>query len=713
GPGDAPMTIDIDSTINGVHGKAKQGASYGYTKKLGYHPLLATRAETGEVLHVRFRGGRTNTGRGAPRFIDELVGRVRRAGATGELTLRADSGFWSKKVIKACRKHGVRYSITVRNTKPIKKAIGAIADDVWVRIPYPESGIAEVAEVAHDGARLIVRRVRNLNDQGELFPDWRYHAFITDRVGPTLELEADHRNHAVIELAIRDLKEGAGWNHFPSGRFNANAACLVLAALAHNLLRWTGRLALPAPGPVVAKTLRFRYLSLPGRVTRSARRETLHLPQNWPWRTQFSDGLGRLRAVPAAACPHRHRPNAPVTAKPCPGTARDLPRQPRHGDHGRERLNRNAPQDHLTAPPPSRPSASPHTSLGGGFRLNTTVWRGFAPGNRCMHHWPDDAAPCYACHHTASDPGPRNDAGLGDLSVRRSSRRSCSPELRGTALPEGAEAFVGVGGGEGADNGDRFVFELGVQGLAHTVEDQTSAPAEGEGGARGQAVSQLAGAGFDLVIGDDPVHEPPGFRLGGGEDPVGVHQFERAVEPDDPGEQPGGSTVHGDPDPGPAQTEARRLGGEDDVAGRQEGQPAADDRAMPDSDHGHLQPGEAGDRLVEFRDEIPDEWRALIDGVVAKHVDVGAEAEVLSVPPQDDGAHIGLRGQPRGGLGQFDQELGGEGVAGVGTVEHELGDGRADVANDGLEGHAASLPLFLGARLAGQESRRSHDATLR
>ncbi|MGH8976221.1 MAG: IS1380 family transposase [Acidimicrobiia bacterium] len=301
GPGDAPMTIDIDSTINGVHGKQKQGASYGYTKQLGYHPLLATRAETGEVLHVRLRGGRTNTGRGAPRFIDELVGRVRRAGATGQLTLRADSGFWSKKVIKACRKHGVRYSITVRNTKPIKKAIAGIADDVWVRIPYPESGIAEVAEVAHDGARLIVRRVRNLDDQGQLFPDWRYHAFITDREGPTLELEADHRNHAVIELAIRDLKEGAGWNHCPSGRFHANAAWLVIASLAHNLLRWIGRIALAAPGPVVAKTLRFRYLSLPGRMTRSARRETLHLPENWPWRTQFSAALDRLRAGPAAA----------------------------------------------------------------------------------------------------------------------------------------------------------------------------------------------------------------------------------------------------------------------------------------------------------------------------------------------------------------------------------------------------------------------------
>jgi hypothetical protein len=126
GPGDGPTTIDLDSTICEVHGYHKQGAAYGYTKRLGYHPLLATRAETGEVLHARQRTGKANTARGAARFVDETAGRVRRAGASGELTMRADSGFWSAKTIRACRRHQIRYSITVRQTKPIRQAIAFI-----------------------------------------------------------------------------------------------------------------------------------------------------------------------------------------------------------------------------------------------------------------------------------------------------------------------------------------------------------------------------------------------------------------------------------------------------------------------------------------------------------------------------------------------------------------------------------------------------------
>ena len=117
GPGDGPMTIDIDSTICEVCGYKKQGAAFGYTKVRGLHPLLATRADTGEVLHLRMRKGSANTGRGAARFVREVIGRVRRAGATGPLTLRADSGFWSKHVVKACRDHGVDYSITVNQNK--------------------------------------------------------------------------------------------------------------------------------------------------------------------------------------------------------------------------------------------------------------------------------------------------------------------------------------------------------------------------------------------------------------------------------------------------------------------------------------------------------------------------------------------------------------------------------------------------------------------
>jgi hypothetical protein len=136
GPGDQPMTIDLDSTITEVYSNQKQGASYGYTHVLGYHPLLATRADTGEMLHVRFRRGAVNSGRGAQRFVREVVGRVRRAGSSGALTLRADSGFFSQYVVEACRNHDLRYSITVRQYPAVKRAFQQIADDAWTRIEY-------------------------------------------------------------------------------------------------------------------------------------------------------------------------------------------------------------------------------------------------------------------------------------------------------------------------------------------------------------------------------------------------------------------------------------------------------------------------------------------------------------------------------------------------------------------------------------------------
>jgi len=297
GPGTDDLVIDVDSTICQVQGYAKQGAAYGYTRQLGYHPLLATRAGTGEILHTRMRKGSANTARGAQRFVRETVGRVRRAGATGQLVLRADAGFWSSKVIAACEHHDVRYSITVRATKPVVAAIDSIEDAAWTDIAYPDGGQAQVAETTLAGRRLVVRRTRLAGAQAQLFPDWRHHAFVTDRSGTAIDLDADHRHHAVCELAIRDLKHGAGLNHCPSGVFTANAAWAVLATLAHNLWRWTAILGGLATGPVVAKTLRRRYLRIPGRITRSARRYTLHLPARWPWRDAFMQALSRLRRV--------------------------------------------------------------------------------------------------------------------------------------------------------------------------------------------------------------------------------------------------------------------------------------------------------------------------------------------------------------------------------------------------------------------------------
>jgi hypothetical protein len=299
GPGDGPLTVDVDSTICEVCGYHKQGAGYGYTRRLGYHPLLATRAGSGEVLHARLRKGAANTARGILRFVDELVARLRRAGASGELTFRMDSGFWSAKLIRRLRGHRVRYSITVRQTKTVRVAIAAIPEQAWTQIAYQPDGVAQVAETPYRGDRLIVRRVRNQGDQAQLFATWRYHAFVTNRVETMLELDVDHRRHAVCELAIRDLKAGAGLAHLPSGQFNANAAWLGAATLAHNLLRWTATLGLGARNQqVVAKTLRRTLVALPGRLTRSTRQWRLHLPAGWPWAHSFTMALARLRCIP-------------------------------------------------------------------------------------------------------------------------------------------------------------------------------------------------------------------------------------------------------------------------------------------------------------------------------------------------------------------------------------------------------------------------------
>jgi hypothetical protein len=311
GPGAAPFTIDLDSTICETYGLAKEGAlHHGYTGVRGYHPLLAVAAGTGDVLMARLREGRANTARGAAHFLTETIGRVRYAGAVGALTMRADSGFYAHEIVAVCQRLGVRYSITVRQQRSLRRVIEAIPQDAWAPIPYWLEGGADVAETTYTpfagekGAkpvRLIVRRVKPTpGSQLALFALYDYHAFITDRDGGTLALEADHRRHSEIENAIRDLKYGVGLNHLPSGKFAANGAWLAVQVIAHNLARWTARIGLGA-GIVTTRTLRRRLFGLAGRLTRSARRVTLHLPARWPWAIGFTAALTRLRAIPIVA----------------------------------------------------------------------------------------------------------------------------------------------------------------------------------------------------------------------------------------------------------------------------------------------------------------------------------------------------------------------------------------------------------------------------
>ena len=188
GPGDGPLTIDLDSTMCETYGLAKQGARHhGYTGQRGYHPLLAIAAVTGDVLMARLREGRANTARGAAHFLRETVGRARHAGATGQLTVRADSGFYAHSVVSVCRKLNVRFSITICQHARLRNLIEAIPEADWRPIPYWMDGAVDVAETFYS-----------------------YHGFITNRDGDTLELEADHRRHAEVENAIRDLKYAWG-----------------------------------------------------------------------------------------------------------------------------------------------------------------------------------------------------------------------------------------------------------------------------------------------------------------------------------------------------------------------------------------------------------------------------------------------------------------------------------------------------------------------
>jgi hypothetical protein len=306
---DADLTVDFDSTIRQTYGIGKQGARFGYTGVRGYHPLLATLAGTGEVLHARMRGGNAGAARGAGSFVRETISRIRHAAATGTLTFRADSAFYSRAFVTACRDHDVAFSATVKTgIAAIRRAIAAIDDDAWTPIPYWLDDGADVAETTYTAfkgtkdaveLRLIVRRVRPTpGSQLAMDVVFDYHAILTDRDGELLEIEADHRAHAVVELAIRDLKAG-GLAHVPSGIFAANAAWLALAVLAHNLGRWTLAAAGEEWSKATTETLRTKLVSMPARLVHTARRLKLRAPTNWPWRDAFETALARIATIPA------------------------------------------------------------------------------------------------------------------------------------------------------------------------------------------------------------------------------------------------------------------------------------------------------------------------------------------------------------------------------------------------------------------------------
>ena len=374
GPGAAPFTIDLDSTICETYGLAKEGARHhGYTGVRGYHPPLAVAAGSGDVLMARLREGRAHTARGAAHFLRETIGRVRAAGASGQLTMRADSGFYAHAVVAVCRKLGVRFSITIRQQPSMRRLIEAIPEAGWTPIEYWLAGGADVAETTYtpfkgeqDAAsvRLIVRRVKPTpGSQLALFTRYSYHAFITDRAGQTLELEADHRRHAEIENAIRDLKYGVGLNHLPSGRLLAGRPGSGWPRGSSRPRRSGGGSSL-SPGGSLALLVS----------SRSICRRAGPGPSTSP---PPSPGCGRSRSRPDAA-----RPRRPLHCL-APACLRAPP-------HRRLLLSARPDSNRRTLPAPPTAPAPPKTTVSrstaranqtvGGFGIRRSWWNGRVRG---------------------------------------------------------------------------------------------------------------------------------------------------------------------------------------------------------------------------------------------------------------------------------------------------------------------------------------------
>ncbi|MGO4618082.1 IS1380 family transposase, partial [Nocardia sp. 2YAB30] len=312
---DVRAFVDIDSLLRPVYGYAKQGASYGHAKvsgkpilRKGLSPLAATISTdlaAPVIAGMRLRAGRTGSGKGAGRMVAQAVATARAAGVTGEILVRGDSAYGTRSVVGACRRTDARFSLVLKKDRAVARAIASIPADAWTPVRYPgavrdpETGEwvsdAEVAEIPYTAfaskpdavtARLIVRRVKDAARQDELFPVWRYHPFFTDSAEPAIDADITHRRHAVIETVFAVLIDGP-LAHIPSGRFGANSAWVLCAAITHNLLRAAGVLADPVLGRARGSTLRRKIIAVPARLASPQRKPVLHLPAHWPWTTAW------------------------------------------------------------------------------------------------------------------------------------------------------------------------------------------------------------------------------------------------------------------------------------------------------------------------------------------------------------------------------------------------------------------------------------------
>lgn len=322
--------VDVDDTVREVHGYAKQGAAFGYSKVRGLNIQLATISTPTDapvIARARLRKGNTASATGAGRMLAQAITTARAAGVTAKILARADSAYYGWAFVGTALRHKAWFSVTARMTPSVTAAITSIDPDAWQAIDYPNAvydededrwvSDAEVAEVPftaftgrrkaeHVPCRLVVRRVKRLqplasdgSEQGELFATYRHHAFITNSTLPVVEADQRHRDHALVEQVIAELKDGP-LAHLPSGKYAANAAWVACAAIAFNIARATAVAA--SMRTARWATLRNRIINIPARIATTGRRLVLHLPTHWPWVTDW-ESLWSTATGPPAAVP--------------------------------------------------------------------------------------------------------------------------------------------------------------------------------------------------------------------------------------------------------------------------------------------------------------------------------------------------------------------------------------------------------------------------
>src|SRR4051812_5089751 len=319
---DQAVFVDLDSTHRQVYGYAKEGAAVGRHKgKKTLHPLIAsvsTPIARPVLAGIRLRKGKAADVRGAARFLAETLAVVREIAPDSTVVVRGDSKFYTADVVATAARYRAHVSLTTGSNPSVNAAIAAISDAGWTAIHYPDAFVdtdtgelisdAEVAEVPYTAfaskpatlqahGRLIVRRVKRKNPnsvgadqsmvQDELFTAWRHHALFVTSGFQMLQAEGQHRDHAVIEQVIADAAASA-LAHLPSGVFTANAAWAVLWAISHNLTRAAGALASTFHARATTATIRAHLINVPARLARSARRLTLHMPDDWPWQAAWT-----------------------------------------------------------------------------------------------------------------------------------------------------------------------------------------------------------------------------------------------------------------------------------------------------------------------------------------------------------------------------------------------------------------------------------------